>query len=168
MASSPIWGSWPDIYYSLTVTVLFLWDTLSDRGPVSVLYMLLVLVSVVCLGSESLGTRDNILLSQIWDSFFFVAFCYSQGHGGGIRPCLHTGMSEYSSNCLSYIVGGTDHAAQKTQPLYCCRSVLPRSCLANNLGADHIQNSFHSWRVFVIAGCLFVRYAGRGVLLLRA
>jgi hypothetical protein len=28
--SSPIWGSWPDIYYSLTVTVLFLWGALSD------------------------------------------------------------------------------------------------------------------------------------------
>jgi hypothetical protein len=35
----PIWGSWPDIYYCLTA---------------------------VFLGSESLGTRDHILLSQIW------------------------------------------------------------------------------------------------------
>jgi hypothetical protein len=37
------------------------------RGRVCLLYMLLVLASVVCLGSESLGTRDHILLSQIWD-----------------------------------------------------------------------------------------------------
>jgi hypothetical protein len=29
--SNPIWGSWPDIYYSLTVTVLFLWGALSDE-----------------------------------------------------------------------------------------------------------------------------------------
>jgi hypothetical protein len=29
--SSPIWGSWPDIYYCLTVTVLFLWVALSDE-----------------------------------------------------------------------------------------------------------------------------------------
>jgi hypothetical protein len=29
--SSPIWCSWPDIYYSLTVTVLFLWGALSDE-----------------------------------------------------------------------------------------------------------------------------------------
>jgi hypothetical protein len=29
--SSPIWGSWPDIYYYLTVTVLFLWGALSDK-----------------------------------------------------------------------------------------------------------------------------------------
>jgi hypothetical protein len=53
LVSNPIWGSWPDIYYCFTVTVLFL-------------YMLLALASAVFLGSESLGTRDHILLSQIW------------------------------------------------------------------------------------------------------
>jgi hypothetical protein len=37
------------------------------RGQVCLLYMLLALASVVFLGSESLGTRDHILLSQIWD-----------------------------------------------------------------------------------------------------
>jgi hypothetical protein len=31
MVSSPIWGSWPDIYYCLTVTVLFLWGALFDE-----------------------------------------------------------------------------------------------------------------------------------------
>jgi hypothetical protein len=37
--SSPVWGSWPDIYYCLTVTVLFLWVTLSDeRTGVSFVY----------------------------------------------------------------------------------------------------------------------------------
>jgi hypothetical protein len=35
------------------------------RGRVGLLYMLLVLASAVFLGSESLGTRDHILLSQI-------------------------------------------------------------------------------------------------------
>jgi hypothetical protein len=36
------------------------------RGRVCLLYMLLALASIVFLGSESLGTRDHILLSQIW------------------------------------------------------------------------------------------------------
>jgi hypothetical protein len=36
-------------------------------GRVSLLYMLLALASVVFLGSESRGTRDRIVLSQIWD-----------------------------------------------------------------------------------------------------
>jgi hypothetical protein len=31
LVSSSIWGSWPDIYYSLTVTVWFLWGALSDE-----------------------------------------------------------------------------------------------------------------------------------------
>jgi hypothetical protein len=37
------------------------------RGQVCLLYMLLALASAVLLGSESLGTRDHILLSQFWD-----------------------------------------------------------------------------------------------------
>jgi hypothetical protein len=40
--SSPIWGSWPDIYYCLTVTVLFLWSALSDeRTGLSCCWLLL-------------------------------------------------------------------------------------------------------------------------------
>jgi hypothetical protein len=37
------------------------------RGRVCLFYMLLALASAIFLGSESLGTRDHILLSQIWD-----------------------------------------------------------------------------------------------------
>jgi hypothetical protein len=31
LVSSPIWGSWPDIYYCLTVTVVSMWGALSDE-----------------------------------------------------------------------------------------------------------------------------------------
>jgi hypothetical protein len=34
-------------------------------GRVCLSYMLLPVASAVCLGSESLGTRDHILLSQV-------------------------------------------------------------------------------------------------------
>jgi hypothetical protein len=52
-----------------------LWQLLScfcgapslTRGRVCLFYMLLALTNVIFLGSESLGTRDYILLSQIWD-----------------------------------------------------------------------------------------------------
>jgi hypothetical protein len=37
------------------------------RGRFCLLYMLLALASAVFLWSESLGTRDHVLLSQIWD-----------------------------------------------------------------------------------------------------
>jgi hypothetical protein len=45
------------------------------RGRVCLLYMLLTLASAVFLGSESLGTRDRILLSQIWDFPFRPCPC---------------------------------------------------------------------------------------------
>jgi hypothetical protein len=63
--SSPICGSWPDLYYFLTVTVLFLWGAFSDERISLFLYMLLALASVMFLKLESLGTRDHLLLSQI-------------------------------------------------------------------------------------------------------
>jgi hypothetical protein len=87
------------------------------RGRVCRLRLLLVLASAVILRSESGGTHDHILLSQIWDSpnlegqvpvfisprdrmaqlysqalgTLFVASHDSEGYGGGIRPRLHAG-----------------------------------------------------------------------------
>jgi hypothetical protein len=83
------------------------------------LQLLPVLASAVILISDSRGTRDHILLSQIRDSpnlegqvpvftsprnrvaqlfsqilgFLFIASYDSQGYGGGIRPLLHTGLN---------------------------------------------------------------------------
>jgi hypothetical protein len=56
--------------------------------------MLLALASAVFLGSESLGTRDHILL--------FVASYDSQGHGGSIRPRLHTGLCVVMDSSFVY------------------------------------------------------------------
>jgi hypothetical protein len=82
------------------------------------LQLLLGLASAVILGSESLGTHNHILLSQIRHSptledqvpvfisprnrvaqlypqalgSLFVASYNSQGHGGGIRTRLHMGF----------------------------------------------------------------------------
>jgi hypothetical protein len=50
------------------------------RGRVCLLYMLLALANAVFLGPESLGTRDHISLSHIWD-FPFRHLHDSQGHG---------------------------------------------------------------------------------------
>jgi hypothetical protein len=59
------------------------------RGRVCLLYMLLALAIAVFLGSESLGSRHHILLSQFWD-LLFVASYDSQGRGGGVLTRLHT------------------------------------------------------------------------------
>jgi hypothetical protein len=62
---APIWGLRPDINYCLTITVLFCGALSLTRGRVCLLYMLLALASAVLLRSESLCSRDHILLSQI-------------------------------------------------------------------------------------------------------
>jgi hypothetical protein len=51
----------------MTVAGLLMWGFSLTRGRVYRLQMLLALASAVILGSESRGTRDHILLSQIWD-----------------------------------------------------------------------------------------------------
>jgi hypothetical protein len=56
---APICGLRKDFYYCQTVAGLL------TRGRVCRLQLLLALVSAVILGSESRGTRDHILLSQI-------------------------------------------------------------------------------------------------------
>jgi hypothetical protein len=87
------------------------------RGWVCRLQLLLVLASTVILGSESRGIHGHILLSQIRGfpnleglvhvfifprnmltrlypqalGSIFVASYDSQGYGGGIETCLHTG-----------------------------------------------------------------------------
>jgi hypothetical protein len=82
---APIWGLRPDFYYRPTVAGLLMWGALSDERTGVSLQLLLALASAVILGSESLGTRDRILLSQIWD-FPFRRLLRLAGHGGGIRP----------------------------------------------------------------------------------
>jgi hypothetical protein len=83
-------------YDQIFITVKQLWicwcgELSLTRGRVCRLQLLQVLASAVILGSESRGTGDHILLSQIRD-FHFVASYDSQGYGGGIRPSFHTGV----------------------------------------------------------------------------
>jgi hypothetical protein len=58
------------------------------RGRVCLLYMLLALASAVFLGSESL-VLETIFYCLRLETSHFVASYDSQGHGGGIRLCLH-------------------------------------------------------------------------------
>jgi hypothetical protein len=112
--SSPIWGSWPDIYCCLTVTVLFLWGALSDeRTGLSFIY-----AAGPCQCSlslvKSLRTRDHILLSPIWDFPF--------------RRLLRLAGSRwrYSTPPLNWTIlyNHFARATQKTHPMYCWDGVL--------------------------------------------
>jgi hypothetical protein len=98
-----------------------MWGTLSDKGRICRLQLLLVLASAVILGSKSLGTHANILPSHIRDSSnvqgqvpvfispsdrvaqlhpqalgsLFVASYDSQGYSGGIPTCFHTDVTNF-------------------------------------------------------------------------
>jgi hypothetical protein len=91
---APIWGLRPNFYYCQTDAALLMWGVHSDERT----ELLLVLASAVILGSESLGSRDHVLLSQIRD-FLFVASYDSHGYGGGIRPRLHAGLYTLWAEC---------------------------------------------------------------------
>jgi hypothetical protein len=61
-------GAYDQIFITcVTVTVFFCVAPSLTRGRVCLLYMLLALARALFLWFESLGTRDHILLSQIWD-----------------------------------------------------------------------------------------------------
>jgi hypothetical protein len=83
LVSSPIWGSWPDIYYCLTVTVLFLWSAVSDERT--------GLSFVNTAGPCQAQPFSGPFYCLLFETSLFVASYDSQGDGGGIRPRLHTG-----------------------------------------------------------------------------
>jgi hypothetical protein len=104
--------------------------------------MLLALASAVFLRSESLGTRDHILLSQIRD-FIFVASYDSQDHGGSIRPRLHTGIPlakllRPAAHSSRYIAAA--RSAQKTVSPLLWFVVFTERLPGNVRGTDSIEN----------------------------
>jgi hypothetical protein len=62
---APNWGLRPDFYYCRTVASMFMWGALSDEGLSFTIAVFLT--SAVTLRSVSCGTRDHIILSQIWN-----------------------------------------------------------------------------------------------------
>jgi hypothetical protein len=66
--SSPIWGLRPDFNYFQTVAGLLMGALSLTRERVCRLQLFLVLANAVIRGSESRGTHNHILLSQIRDS----------------------------------------------------------------------------------------------------
>jgi hypothetical protein len=90
------------------------------RGRVCRLQLLLVLASAVILGSESHGTRDHILLSQIPDFPFRRLLRLAELRWRFSIPPPHD--IELSCNFVSLILLGTDHCRKHCfqQYLYCC------------------------------------------------
>jgi hypothetical protein len=66
------------------------------RGRVCLLYVPLALASAIFFGPSPLGLATVFYCLRL-ETSLFVASYDSQGHGGGIRPRLHTGRSQNQS-----------------------------------------------------------------------
>jgi hypothetical protein len=72
LVSSPIWGSWPDISYCLTVTVLSLWGTLPDKQ------MGLSFVRVIISSNMSVVRKSNIFTFYVFHMLLNVYTIYTK------------------------------------------------------------------------------------------
>jgi hypothetical protein len=89
-------------HLGLTTRSLLLSDSCGFVRRVCRLELLLALASAVILGSEPRGTRDHILLSQIWDFPFCrllrlagLRWRYSTPPPNGIVACIHESTAFY-------------------------------------------------------------------------
>jgi hypothetical protein len=150
----PQMGSWPDIYYCYSYDFIFVgrppWR---DDGSV---------FCICCwpLPAQSFSGLTPLVLAIIFyclrfETSLFVAFYDSQGHGGGIRPRLHTGSLILAAWDPRYIASRRPN--RKHRSLYCCEGVFTAPLHSNG------SYSIVSW-VFVAAGmCLLSRCLATGL-----
>jgi hypothetical protein len=132
-------GAYDQIFITcVTVTVLFLWGALSDeRTGLSFIY-----AAGPC--------------QRRFETSFFVASYYSQGHGGGIRSRLHTGDCQFSTNSLNITTMDEPNRKHRFQQyclpirfletdssvvarmFICAGTCLPSRCLAMNYSERHV------------------------------
>jgi hypothetical protein len=143
-----------------------LWGALSDeRTSLSFVYAAGP-GQVAFLGSESLGTRGHILLSQIWD-FTFRRLLWLAGSRWRYLTLLHTGQVQFSTgvNLLAprYIVSGRT-ITPKTHPfpsniwpilLRIRWNVLSESLLNNGYMRTHIRVQNSSWNTRLIVAWVY-------------
>jgi hypothetical protein len=86
-------GAYDQIFITcVTITVLFLWGALSDeRTGLSFVYAAGPCQRSLSRARSPLGL-ETIFYCLTFETSLFVASYDSQGHGGGIRSRLHTGM----------------------------------------------------------------------------
>jgi hypothetical protein len=106
-----------------------MWSALSDERLICRLQLLLSLASAVILGSESTGTRDHILLSQIRDFPFRCLIRLAGLRWRYSTPPPHGVLSNSRMHCLLHLPGGRRGSPHVEQFLF--SSVLSRECLCS-------------------------------------
>jgi hypothetical protein len=117
-------------------TVLFSW------GRFCLLHMMLAPDSAVFLGSESLGTRDHILLSQTPDFPFRCLLRLAGSRWRYSAPPSH-GFASGAHDAHDQILGlyslGTDRIETVSSP-YCCEGVFTKLLPSNGRRTDCTEN----------------------------
>jgi hypothetical protein len=122
---TPIWGLGPYFYYCQTAAGLLMLGALSDERMGLSFTITAGLASAVILGSESRGTRDQMLLSPSHDVHFRRRLRLA-----GLRWRYSTPPPHYSS-FNSHPYNSTERTEWKRrfqQYLYCCMSIC---CIRN-------------------------------------
>jgi hypothetical protein len=139
--------------YCLTVTVLFLWGALSDeKTGLSFIYSCWPFLAH-CFSGPSPKGLASIFYCLRFETSLFVASYDLRGHGGGIRPRLHTGLTTILLLlrlyiCLAYRLEDTESNSsairyhEKTSPL--CRkrlsTLLWEQCLSGRCSTTDCFN----------------------------
>jgi hypothetical protein len=102
------------------------------RGRVCLLYILLALASAVLPGSEALGSRDHILLSQIWDFAFrrLLLLSFASRYIDSRRISRKTRVMCSLARYPALSTRRTTHKTFLLTPFCCCVRVF-RSLLRN-------------------------------------
>jgi hypothetical protein len=119
---APIWGLRPDFYfrseYGIRLTVTFFFSVVRPlwREDGSVFCMCLWPLPAQSFSGPSPLGLEPVFYCLRFETSLFVASYDSQGHGGGIRPRLHTGNA-LCPTALNYPLQLT---APQHAPLYSC------------------------------------------------
>jgi hypothetical protein len=103
------------------------------RGWICLLYMLLALASIVFIGSDSLGTRDHTLLSQIRDFPFRRLLRLAGSRWRYSTPPPH-GSSVF---LLTTLLHGPSRKYRSQSYLYCCMRIRCRGDAFTDLLQRH-------------------------------
>jgi hypothetical protein len=103
-------------YYSLAVTVLFLWGALSDDRTGSVFCICCWHLPAQSFSGPSAVRLVTIFYCLRFETSLFVASYDSRGYGGGIQPRLHT-VSDCDLKLVSLITSRHGPRKKHSSPL---------------------------------------------------
>jgi hypothetical protein len=128
---APVWGLRPDFFTISPLRVRWCWALSLTRGWVCRLQLLLVLVNAVSFRSDSHGTRDHILLSQIRDFHFRRLLRLARLRWRCSTPPPLQQRINYLSSLYNFEANRIEITTSNGSSIIPCPSVVAEACLPN-------------------------------------